>query len=73
MSCLVPPPAPRKRRRKKRGKHIDVVTSVKLPRALATAIRLEAKKQDITQSQLLRRILLAYINYQNAGPKSDVR
>lgn len=52
--------------RKKRRRSSDVTTSVKLPRSLDVALKRESKKQQRSQSWLIREALQAYLSFRQA-------
>lgn len=58
------------RTRKKRRRSPDITTSVKLPRALDAALKREARKQQRSQSWILREAIQSYINFRTAGEKA---
>lgn len=49
--------------RKKRRRSTDVTTSVKLPRALDVALKREAKKQQRSQSWIMREAIQSYLTF----------
>lgn len=49
--------------RKKRRRSPDVTTSVKLPRSLDIALKREARKQQRSQSWIMREAIQSYINF----------
>lgn len=52
--------------RKKRRRSGDVTTSVKLPRSLDVALKREAKKQQRSQSWLIREALQSYLSFRRS-------
>lgn len=54
-------------RLKRRRSPALVVTSVKIPRALDRALKLEARKQDRSQSWLIKEALQSYITFRQAS------
>lgn len=50
-------------RRQKRRRSTDIVTSVKLPRSLDIALKREARKQQRSQSWLIREALQSYLTF----------
>ena len=57
-----------KRRRRKR-RISEVATSVKLTPEIVRELKKEARKQDRSVSNLMRLIIIGWINYRRAGPK----
>lgn len=55
--------------RKKRRRSPDITTSVKLPRSLDIALKREARKQQRSQSWLIREALQSYLAFRAAGEK----
>lgn len=53
--------------RKKRRRPVDITTSVKLPRALDLALKREAKKQQRSQSWIMREAIQAYLSFRATG------
>lgn len=51
--------------RKKRRRSTDIVTSVKLPRSLDVALKREARRQQRSQSWLIREALQSYLTFRN--------
>lgn len=58
--------------RKKRRRSADITTSVKLPRALDVALKREARKQQRSQSWIMREAIASYINFRTAKERSHV-
>lgn len=54
------------RTRKKRRRSSNVITSVKLPRSLDVALKRESRKQQRSQSWLIREALQAYLSLRQA-------
>lgn len=52
--------------RKKRRRSSDITTSVKLPRALDVALKREARKQQRSQSWIMREAIQAYLSLRQA-------
>lgn len=52
--------------RKKRRRSPDVTTSVKLPRALDVALKREARKQQRSQSWIMREAIQSYLTFRAA-------
>lgn len=57
------------RARKKRRRSSDITTSVKLPRSLDIALKREARKQQRSQSWIMREAIQSYITFRTAGEK----
>lgn len=55
--------------RKKRRRSTDITTSVKLPRALDIALKREARKQQRSQSWIMREAIQSYISFRQADEK----
>lgn len=49
--------------RKKRRRSSDVTTSVKLPRSLDIALKREARKQQRSQSWIMREAIQSYLSF----------
>lgn len=54
------------RTRKKRRWSPDITTSVKLPRSLDVALKREARKQQRSQSWIMREAIQAYLTFRTA-------
>lgn len=52
--------------RRKRRRSSDVTTSVKLPRSLDVALKREARKQQRSQSFIMREAIQSYITFRKA-------
>lgn len=55
--------------RKKRRRSPDITTSVKLPRSLDIALKREARKQQRSQSWIMREAIQSYLTFRAAGEK----
>jgi hypothetical protein len=55
--------------RKKRCRSSDITTSVKLPRALDIALKREARKQQRSQSWIMREAIQKYLTFRTVGEK----
>lgn len=57
--------------RKKRRRSTDIVTSVKLPRSLDVALKREARKQQRSQSWIMREAIQSYITFRTTKEKTN--
>lgn len=57
------------RARQKRRRPSDITTSVKLPRALDIALKREARRQQRSQSWIMREAIQSYLSFQQADAK----
>lgn len=67
MNRLLPEATITKLRRKRASRPL-VITSVKIPRSLDRAIKAEAKKQDRSQTWIIKEALQSYISFRTRTP-----